>query len=671
MSQENRSINISYKADLKDLIHKLKQMPNVTEAEAKKMVAALDRQLKQAEKAARQSAEASRRAAERAGEAADDAADDFDELEESARDAEERLEEVADTAGDVDQGFASVGMALEFVNPELAEAAGGLADFFAMAEGVVTTVMNLSPALLAAGVALGALTLGYVSHQQALEKTRQLMMELKSAQDALAASQKEQEDNLVDAGSKLRELQRDYELLTGQITQYEYDLEKAGEAAQVAFVANIDYAKQAASQTEDNIKMVKALIGNYTKLGDVPLSDDEIERLRLLQLQNTAIDDGLNLQQKKPKVLAALFQLQNQLTEEAKQRNIEIQAIQKAQEESVKIATEMVTLEYELAEATEEAANQSALKAALEERAARARELYNKLLEEALEMGDDEIKEYELQKSMDKALAEAFIDEEGRKAMAVRERIEDQIADIELLGIATGREAEAAMVIETLRHDQKMENLDEEKEKEEELQKLRQEAAITNLESMLEFGAVANELSQNLINNSQLEIDMNDQKREELEKMSDIEREAYEKKKKQLRALFVFQKGMSLAEVAMQTAEAIAAAMKLPPPFNLIQAGLATGIGAAQMGVVMSQQMPSFHMGGLAQDESTARLLKGEAVLDRATVRRIGGEQGVRNLQRGGANGSPVVVIQPFKHFGRFAKDLGISSPKLQGIRGY
>jgi len=61
--------------------------------------------------------------------------------------------------------------------------------------------------------------------------------------------------------------------------------------------------------------------------------------------------------------------------------------------------------------------------------------------------------------------------------------------------------------------------------------------------------------------------------------------------------------------------------------------GIATGIGAAQLGVVMSQQMPSFHMGGLAQDESTARVLKGEAVLDRATVRRIGGEQGVRNLQ--------------------------------------
>jgi len=292
-------------------------------------------------------------------------------------------------------------------------------------------------------------------------------------------------------------------------------------------------------------------------------------------------------------------------------------------------------------------------------------------MEEALEMGDDQIKEYDLQKKMDKALAEAFISEEGRKQLAAKERIEEQIADIELLGIATGREAEAAMVIEALRHEQKVSNQDEEKENEEDLQKLREEGAKKNLESLLEFGSIAAELGENLIKNSQLEIDMSDKKYQEIEKMSTIEREAYEKKRKQLRALFMFQKGMSMAEVAMKTAEAIIAAQKLIPPFNFIQMGIATGIGAAQLGVVMSQQMPSFHMGGLAQDESTARVLKGEAVLDRATVRRIGGEQGVRNLQQGGSNGSQTVVIQPFKHFGRFAKDLGISSPKLQGIRGY
>ena len=463
----------------------------------------------------------------------------------------------------------------------------------------------------------------------------------------------------------------DYKLLTGQISQYEYDLEKAGDAAEVAFLGNIKFAKEAAKEAENNVKMIETLLGNYTKLGKAPLSDAEIERLRQLQLQNDLISNNLDLTSKQNGVHASLMILQKSLTAEAAEQNLNVKKVTVAQEEAIRLSKDMVTLENELAEATEEASKHSSKRADSDERAVDAKEKYNKLMEEALEMGDDQIKEFDLQKKMDKELANAFISEEGRKQLAAKERIEDQIADIEMLGIATGREAEAAMAIESLRHDQKIENLDIEKEKEEDLQKLREEAAMKNLESMMEFGSVAMELGENLIKNSQLEIDMNDKKQEELAKMSDIEREAYEKKRKQLRALFVFQKGMSMAEVAMKTAEAIIAAQKLIPPFSFIQMGIATGIGAAQMGVVMSQQMPSFHMGGLAQDEATARVLKGEAVLDRATVRRIGGEQGVRNLQQGGSNGSQTVVIQPFKHFGRFAKDLGISSPKLQGIRGY
>ena len=85
MAQENRTINIAYKADLKDLINKLKQMPNVTEAEAKKMVAALDRQLKQAEKAAKKSSEASAKAARAAAEAARRGAKEFEDMADGAR----------------------------------------------------------------------------------------------------------------------------------------------------------------------------------------------------------------------------------------------------------------------------------------------------------------------------------------------------------------------------------------------------------------------------------------------------------------------------------------------------------------------------------------------------------------------------------------------------------
>ena len=55
MAEKKESIEISYKANMTDLTKKLAEMPNITSKEAKKMVGALDRQLKQAENAAKRS----------------------------------------------------------------------------------------------------------------------------------------------------------------------------------------------------------------------------------------------------------------------------------------------------------------------------------------------------------------------------------------------------------------------------------------------------------------------------------------------------------------------------------------------------------------------------------------------------------------------------------------
>ena len=128
---------------------------------------------------------------------------------------------------------------------------------------------------------------------------------------------------------------------------------------------------------------------------------------------------------------------------------------------------------------------------------------------------------------------------------------------------------------------------------------------------------------------------------------------------------------MAIADIAMSTAEAVAAAQKLIAPFNAIKTALALATGAAQTAIVMGQKPPAFHMGGMAPDEMGARVLQGEAVLDRATVQRIGGEEGVQQLQEGNIGDSKVVVIQPFKHFGRFAKEIGFKAPIQTGLRAY
>ena len=59
-------------------------------------------------------------------------------------------------------------------------------------------------------------------------------------------------------------------------------------------------------------------------------------------------------------------------------------------------------------------------------------------------------------------------------------------------------------------------------------------------------------------------------------------------------------------------------------------------------------------MGGMAPDEHNATLLTGEAVIDRTTVRNMGGAEGLRNMQNQRTNNNNTVIIQPFKHIDRY-----------------
>lgn len=673
MAEEKRSISISYKADLKDLISKLKQMPNVTEAEAKKMVGALDKQLKQAEKAAQKSAEASKKASQNASKAAERGSKAFESMEDAAKRAQAQLSEVGESSGDIDRGFSSIGLALREVNPQVADAADGIADMFAVTEGLTMSFSALNPYVIAAGIAVGALTLGYAAHQAELERVRTETLELRDAVKQLTESQNQQQENLEDGAFKIRSQRNEYKLLTGQISEYEYNLEKAGETANESFRGNIEASKNTAIATDVLLKNVKALIAANARNTDtnVALSDAEKERIRTAQLLNNHADNSLNLTDRGLKQRIALTHIEDQLEKQLYNEVKATKALEAMQKEAVNTARSMVVLEQELADGTEEAANQAERRAVAVERALTAEEFNNKALKEAFDLVDDILKGKSIEEQMDKAMAMAFLDNEGKKKLAQRERLEEQIKGIEDLGMLTGREAEAELAVLALRRSAEEDLNNELLENEEKLQQKRKEGAQANLDAMFELGDALATLADARINSDKIDVEAQKKKQEQVAQMGEIERSAYEQKQKQLRALFRFEKGMALAQVVMGTAEAIVAAQKLIAPFNAIQSGLAIATGVAQAGVVMSQQMPAFHMGGMAPDEATARVLRGEAILDRSTVRRIGGESGVRNLQQGGSSSTNTVVIQPFKHFGRFAKDLGISKAQPVGIRGY
>ena len=634
MAEEKKSIEISYKANLKDLLAKLKTIPNVTDQEAKKMVSALDRQLKQAEKAAKNSAEASKKAAKQAAQAAARGSMDFDDLADSAKRAEERLHRVGDASGDIDRGFSSIGLGLRSVNPQLAEAADGIADAFAVTEGLTMSFAALNPLVVAGGVAIGALTFGYTLYQAEIEKAKQLTLDLKDAQKALIESQQQQEDNLIDAGGKIREIRNEYKLLTGQITEYEFNLEKAGETAHESFRGNIEAAEETIKTTELQIAAVESLNNAFLKSTPAVLSDEMVNQLRTLQLQNKAINNNIDLTDRSSTSNIELLELHQillaQLNEQKKDRKV----LEMMQDEAVQLAMDMVTLEKEHAEATEQATEYLKKK--------------NKPAKEALEIKEDELgalealiaaenryfdRQMDAKKQLRDLSNSTFLTEAEQKQKAFEEEIEY----IQQLGQTAEQQEEALAII-------KQKNRDKEKED----KKAQFDEDLNNAQAVT--GAI---------------LGMSDA-------MLTAALENGRANQKTIKTLFRMNQAASVADIAFNTAKAVTAALSYPPIARAAMIAAAVGTGAAQTAVVMAQQPPqaSFHMGGMAPDEMPARVLTGEAVLDRATVRNIGGEQGVKQLQQGGMGGE-VVVIQPFKHFGRFTREIGFVPPKKTGIRAY
>ena len=656
MAEVNKSISISYKADLKDLISKLKQMPNVTDQEARKMVKALDRQLKQAEKAAQKSAEASKKAAKQAAQAAARGAHQFDEMADSARRAEERLEQVGESAGDIDRGFSSIGLALRGVNPQLAEAADGLADAFAVTEGLTMSFKSLNPVVVAGAVAVGTLVLGYMSYQQELEKARELTLALRDAQKSLNEMYDTQSQNFQDSLNKLGDITDEYSVLTGQIDEYELALRRTERQVKASFQGNIDQQKELIDQRRQELELVdnirKSNLGNLENA--YALSDTEKETLKQLQLQVDGVNKRVDLTKHAMGNNNELSKIHAALTNEIAKQEQGLAILVQHQKDAVDMSLQLQEHENETN---------------------RLKEEQNKTSEKGLDIQEKEKdnnrnliqllnKRFESQQSALEKLSK--LDEESGLNKEQREflNFQRQIERIRKLGEESNNVALAEEVIKKITHDRDLERLKE-------LKKKRKEAAKENMDQLMSMGGAFADLAEQRIKSQEIDVEADRKKQEELAALSDVERQAHEQKKKQMMGLFNFRKGMAIAEIAMGTAEAVVAAQKLIPPFNAIQTALAVATGVAQAGIVMGQQPPQFHMGGMAPDEMGARVLKGEAILDRATVRGLGGEQGVRQLQQNQGMGGQVMVIQPFKHFGRFTREIGLKPPRATGIAGY
>lgn len=639
MAGKETTFNLSIKGDLSDLKKKLETLPDITKTEARKMVTELDRQIKQTQKATEKQAKAIQQASKQASKHAKSSAGDVEKLSQS-------LDSVGEKSGDIDRGFSGIGLALREVNPQLAEASDGLADSFAVVESLTMGFGKLNPMVLAGSLAIGALTLGYQAHKAELERVRVLTLELRDAQKQLNDSQKAHQENLEDGAGKLRELRNEYALMTGNMTEFDHQMETAGQGAFDQFRGNIKNQETIIQQRKQELDLVRRLYDSSIDMGksEVVLSDEQRERLRVIQLQTKSVDNQLDLTQRGIKEAGALARLEKTIQSDIAEQEQGLQALELMRTEAVDLAQQMVEFEREISSVTEGVATNEERSAQAKERALRAEEERLRLVREALDLGDYEIDKYNAKLDLERTLFSLKATGLESEVIKIDEKYKKEIDNILKLSDASGETALAQEAVDELNKQKQEEitqlRIDNQK-------KIRDEEMKTNQMMMSSMGDMYNAVGEMVLS-------------------------FHANNKEASREAFMINKIVSAGSVSMKMAEAIMMAQTLPPPVNGIQTAVALATGASQLANVMSQQ-PSFHMGGLVPDETMVRALKGEMILSKQTVKEMGGEQGVKSMARGKSQDQPqrFVVDFPYKNLGRYSRAIGQKKVRRTGIRGY
>tara|TARA_R100001594_G_scaffold150649_1_gene213096 strand:+ start:13345 stop:15240 length:1896 start_codon:yes stop_codon:yes gene_type:complete len=631
MATERRSIEISYKADLKDLLSKLKSMPNVTAKEAKAMVGELNKQLKKAEAAAKKTGQAMKKAGQQGATGFKSAENALRDFKSAGDDAEDKLEGVADKTGEADRGFMSMGMALNHVNPALGESIMLASDMAAVSEGLLLTFKNLPKTWLGAGVAIAALTVAYSAYQEAAEKARQKTIAIRLAEKEHADVLKIAKENLDKAKLSFSDINDELLVYQGRLSESTLELKRLTRATREQF-STADIQARVKALKED--AALVQLAGKNIKL----LSDAEKERLDTLMQQTRGIKEQnfLNIDgEKRIKNLQLIMaDINTKLEEEENNRR----AIAAESAKAIEAATELFNLQEKdriaqekAAQSTERAAkNKAAADKEAAEQAAREQEEIEELIEAS--RAENELLE---RKQELKGMFISLTESENDKAIrGINER-----ADLE-------KQKARELATQTEEYNLALETIHEiEKARIKELSELKKKDAKEHAQFLI--GSIST--------------------------IADISLQAIDKENKEREqaaiALFRLQQAASIANIAMTTAENINKYTGAGPlaPFLV---GVAIATGSAQAAAVAAQPPPSFHMGGLAPDERRAVLLSGEAVLDRTTTRSLGGPEGVRRLQNGGGAGE-IIIMQPFKHFDRYNRSARKRAGRPLGSAGY
>tara|TARA_R100000655_G_scaffold110132_1_gene168051 strand:+ start:13141 stop:15234 length:2094 start_codon:yes stop_codon:yes gene_type:complete len=682
MADFNKSVEITLKANIKQLQKNLEQIPGMTKKEASKMVRALSSEFNKAQKAAKRAAEESRKAAkasakafeessEKIGEsfkgAADEAATAAREIKVSFEEAAEETDVLAENSEAVATAFGSASLALDKLAPGMSETTKNALE---MADGLATAAEQAikgGPATMALTAGVVALAfafdqLGAASREAAanlikqLEQFKDLSTEIKAATDAarsLALEQEAAAKGVVDAKKAERDAQLELLLAQGKITKFEFDRQKLLNERDSILKKQRDDERIAVEIAEKGIKTLE-------------------EKRDLLDQEQKIQTNILNSAATEAEKAAAEIR-RAEITQE-------YQDITKAVSEFKSAISDAKSTQNELSTATESefklrlsTLKQERTNEAIAKKRTRDAENLKAVLAEI-----EEIEQVTLQtrdRNADLSLSMLSREDQIRKSTsgqvsARRQQIEDLKGQVEATQILAQTEAsrEAARESEAIAQEaigellkeigliemQGQKELDALKEQnhkreQERKDKERKEAEETERERIAAIRREAAEIGE--LGNLTIGTFRNS-----IETIQNVSKAAGVENAGLIRALFEMNRVAAIGEIAFNTAKAVTAAGALGPLAPLAIAA-ATTAAAAQTAAVLSQQPPKLHMGGMTPDERTVVVKTGEAVLDSSTVNRIGGEPGVRALQNGQGGSPQVIVMNPFKHFDRYMTD--------------
>lgn len=692
MADVNKSVEITLRANLKQLEEGLKNIPNMTKKEAKAMTRALSSEFNKAQKAAKKASEESKKAAKATSAAYEQSGKkvgaSFDKVADnakaSAHDVKISFQDSAKSQSLLRTRSEELGTSLGASNAALRELIPNLSKSARRAIDVADAVALAAEQSIKGGPVTMALTAAVVAGTAAYHLYTKSTQLAAAQQKRLAAAQKEanakldEQFNIVQGiTGDFKDANREYQLLTGQITQLEFDLSSSRDRS-------TEKAQQELEIQEKRIKEQERLVTIFDKArkSTTALSAKERELLnssmalskeKFVQ-QGLTEKEGIDQQrliafrgellgrvQKERDFANAIVRRRNE-TLEQEQKLIRAKAEYTAeQEDEEKRLERIAAIEKSRLEQQQRLQQIQAVGQSLQDQRIaaedRARQIFISTLEpqqQIIEQTKERVRQNDLlqeqiAQEIEGAAALAKTDADRRAAAEVRAEGERTIAA--LIEERQVIEEEGELRLEEMRQ----QNSDKTKERiksesETRREKMQEELEMLNLLQEGIVGTFANSI----------------------QTMTTIAEAAGNKNAAIIKALFVAQRVAAVGEVAFNTAKAITAAQAYPPPFNGLMIASAVAAGAAQTASIFAQQAPTFHMGGMTPDESIAVVKAGEAVLDRSTVDRLGGEQGVNRLQNGQGGSAEVIVLNPYKHFDRYITDrqrAGISARTAR--RGY